>query len=260
MPAPSPTARRSSLPVLPSLRPPPLGLPLALLLFGVSPAKAANVVELGVGWQNQGAVRDQLQWLPSIQGSRKDVPIYLGWRHIGERRVFFAPSVRLTLTNFWSIGGGGNLLGLTLSPAGIGVYLTRPPAAFPGESRRGRWFVTATLATSLQLGGNITPDQPQNPTVPDPDAHRADLRQRFQTGQPVDLLVEPQRYPLGRYSFAALGLPLRIDVFGMAKGDLGLGFFFESHPMLLEWQIDGQGSATPAYGYSTTAGFTATFF
>lgn len=241
-------------------RPSRLWLLIAGLLLWAPRAWGANVVEVGVGWANQGAVRAQLQWLPSIQGSRKDVPMYLGLRRIGERRVFFAPSARLTLTNFWSIGGGGNLLGLTLAPAGIGVYLTRPPGDFPIASRRGRWFVTASLAASLQLGGNITPAGPQNPDVPDPDAHRADLRQRFSQGQPVDLLVEPQRYPLGRYAFAALGVPVRIDVFALATTDLGLGFFFESHPLLLEWQIDGRGSATPAYGYSTTAGFTATFF
>ncbi len=239
-------------------------LPAAGLAFAAaqSPpvAHAAHVFELGVGWQNQGAVRAVLQWQPSIQGSRKDVPIYLGYRHVGTGRVFFAPSARLTLTNFWSIGGGGNLLGLSLAPAGIGVYLTRPPAAFAPAERRGRWFVTASLAASVQLGGNITPGEPQNAEVPDPEAHRQDLRQRIAAGAGIDVLVEPQHYPLGRYSFAALGLPLRIDVFGMASSQLGLGFFFESHPLLLEWQIDGNGSSSPAYGYSTTAGFTASFF
>ncbi len=236
------------------------GLPLvtlALLLFA-APVKAQHVIELGVGWQNQGAVRGQLQWLPSIRGSRKDVPIYAGYRHVGLHRLFFAPSARLTLTNFWSIGGGGNLLGLTLAPAGLGVYLSRPPSAYAPDSRAGRWFATATLSASLQLGGNITPGAPQHPDVPDPDAHRADLRQRIQSGAGIDVLVEPQHYPLGGYSFAALGLPVRIDVWGMATNRLGLGFFFESHPMLLEWQLDG-GSATPAYGYSTTAGFTVSF-
>ena len=234
-------------------------LTLALLLFA-APVKAQHVIELGVGWQNQGAVRGQLQWLPSIQGSRKDVPVYAGYRHVGMHRVFWAPSARLTLTNFWSIGGGGNLLGLTLAPAGLGVYLSRPPAAYAPESRAGRWFATATLSASLQLGGNITPGQPQHPDIPDPDAHRADLRQRIQSGAGIDVLVEPQHYPLGAYSFAALGLPVRIDVWGMATNRLGLGFFFESHPLLLEWQIDGNGTATPAYGYSTTAGFTVSFF
>lgn len=233
-------------------------LTLALLLFA-APAQAQHVIELGVGWENQGAVRGQLQWLPSIQGSRKDVPIYAGYRHVGMHRVFWAPSARLTLTNFWSIGGGGNLLGLTLAPAGLGVYLSRPPSAYAPESRAGRWFATATLSASLQLGGNITPGQPQHPDIPDPDAHRADLRQRIQSGAGIDVLVEPQHYPLGGYSFAALGLPVRIDVWGMATNRLGLGFFFESHPLLLEWQIDGNGTATPAYGYSTTAGFTISF-
>lgn len=257
MPAPAPRPCRLP-PALPSL--PHAVLLFALILFPAARAHAVHVFEGGAGWENQGAVRAQLQWLPSIQGSRKDVPVYLGYRYIGQGRVFFAPSARLTVTNFWSIGGGGNLLGLTLAPVGLGVYLTRPPAAFAPESRRGRWFVTASLAASLQLGSNITPSEPQNASVPDPDAHRAELRGRIDSGAGIDVLAEPQHYPLGRYSFAALGVPVRIDVFGMATRDFGLGFFFESHPLLLEWQIDGRGSATPAYGYSTTAGFTAAFF
>ena len=232
----------------------------AVLAIPSGTARAANVIEAGAGWENQGAVKDVLQWLPSIQGSRKDVPVYVGWRHVGQGRLFWAPSARLSVTNFWSIGGGGNLLGLTLVPAGVGVYLTRPPAAYAPEERRGRWFVTASLGAGVQIGGNITPDQPQNPSVPDPDAHRADLRARKDSGAGFDVLVEPQHYPLGRYAFAALAPPVRIDVWGMATGRVGLGFFFEAHPMLLEWQIDGAGGSTPAYGYSTTAGLTATIF
>jgi len=234
---------------------------LALLgpIAASAPAHAAHVIEAGAGWQNQGAVRGVLQWQPSIQGSRKDVPVYVGYRYVGHGRVFFAPSLRLTFTNFWSIGGGGNLLGLSLAPAGVGVYLTRPPSAYAADARRGRWFVTAQLAASLQLGGNITPAQPQNPEVPDPDAHRAGLRARIDSGAGIDVLTLPQHYPLGRYGFAAFGLPLRIDIWGMATNRVGLGFFFESHPLLLEWALANSGSG-PAYGYSTTAGFTTTLF
>jgi hypothetical protein len=237
-----------------------LGLLVAVSLGRAPSASAAHVIEAGAGWQNQGAVRGVLQWLPSIQGSRKDVPIYVGWRYQGHGRVFFAPSARLTVTNFWSIGGGGNLLGLSVAPAGVGVYLTRPPSAYAPEARRGRWFVSAQLAVSLQLGGNVTPAAPQNPDVPDPDAHRAGLRARIASGEGIDVLTLPQRYPLGRYAFSSLGVPLRIDVVGMASSRVGLGFFFESHPLLLEWSLDGAGGSEPAYGYSTTAGFTTTLF
>lgn len=219
-------------------------------------AHAANVVELGVGWENLGALEGKLEWQPSVQGSRKDVPVFVGWRHTGERRVFWAPSARLTFANFWSIGGGGNFLGVTLTPAAIGVYLSRPPEAWGREQLRGHWFVTASLGASVQIGGNATPDQPQNPSVPDPDAHRAELRARIQQGVGIDVLQESQHYPLGSYAFTSLGLPLRIDAWGMATQRVGVGFFVEAHPMILEWQISSGGSATPAYGYSMTAGLT----
>ena len=223
-------------------------------------AEAGNAFELGVGWENLGALEGTLEWQPSIQGSRKDVPVFVGWRHVGEQRVFWAPSARLSLTNFWSIGGGGNFFGLTVAPAGLGVYLTRPPAALSPEARRGRWFVTATLSASVQLGGNATPDQPQNASVPDPDAHRAALRAQLQQGTGIDVLQEPQHYPLGSYAYTTLGLPLRIDAWGMATQRVGVGFFVEAHPLILEWQISSGGSATPAYGYSMTAGLTALVF
>lgn len=223
-------------------------------------AEAGNAIELGIGWENLGALQGTLEWQPSVQGSRKDVPVFLGWRNVGERRVFWAPSARLGVTNFWSIGGGGNFLGATLAPVGIGVYFTRPPQAWSREERRGRWFVTATLSASVQFGGNITPTGPQNDSVPDPEAHRAELRTRIQQGTGIDVLKEPQHYPLGDYAFTSLGLPLRIDAWGMATPRVGVGFFVEAHPLILEWQVSSGGSATPAYGYSMTAGLTTLVF
>ena len=112
----------------------------------------------------------------------------------------------------------------------------------------------------MQLGGNATPDGPQNDSVPDPDAHRAALRTSIQQGTPIDVLKEPQHYPLGDYAFTSLGLPLRIDAWGMATQRVGVGFFVEAHPLILEWQVSSGGSATPAYGYSMTAGLTTLVF
>src|SRR4051794_28993835 len=77
-------------------------------------AHPANVVEVGAGWQNTGALRDSLEWTYSIQGSRKDVPAYVGWRLLGKRRFYWAPFARFNYTSFWSIAGAGNLLGVTL--------------------------------------------------------------------------------------------------------------------------------------------------
>jgi len=41
---------------------------------------------------------------------------------------------------------------------------------------------------------------------------------------------------------------------------IGAGFFIEANPMLLEWQLSSGGNATPAYGYSMTAGFSVTLY
>lgn len=232
----------------------------AALVMATPLAYAGNAIELGIGWENLGALEGTLEWQPSVQGSRKDVPVFLGWRYIGERRVFWAPSARASVTNFWSIGGGGNFISATIAPVGVGVYLTRPPEAWSPESRRGRWFVTASLGASVRLGSNLTPDQPQNAKVPDPEAHRTALRTTLQQGGVIDVLNEEQHYPLGDYAFAALGLPLRIDAWGMATQRVGVGFFVEAHPLILEWQIGSGGSATPAYGYSMTAGLTTVLF
>lgn len=230
------------------------------ILLAAPGVQAGNAVELGAGWENLGALRDTLEWTQAIQGSRKDVPVFLGWRHIGQQRVYWAPSVRLNYTRFWSMAGGGNALGATLAPLGLGVYLSRPPSATSPEERRGRWFVTATLSASVQLAGNVTPDQPHDDRVPDPEAHRTELRIQKQSPQGIDILAQPQHYPYGNYAFTSLGLPLRIEAWRMVTNRVGVGFFIEAHPLILEWEIRSGASSTPAYGYSMTGGITTIVF
>lgn len=231
-------------------------------LLAARPARAAHGFELGTGWQNTGALQGTLEWQPAIQGSRKDVPAFLGWRYLGERRVYYAPFARINYTNFWSLGGGGNLLGVTLAPAGLGVYLTRPPAALSPEARRGRWFATFEINLgSFAIGGNITPDRPIDPRVPDPDAQRATLRSDIaQYGGVRPETGFAQRYPLGSYQYAALAVPIQFRVWNMVTERTGVGFFLESNPVMLEWNIGNGGSNTPAYGYNVTAGLSALLF
>jgi hypothetical protein len=138
-------------------------------------AVAGHAFEVGTGWQNMGASREA-GWAPSVQGSRKDVPAYIGWRLVGERRLYWAPFARVQYTNFWSLGGAGNLLGVTLGPLGLGVHLTPPPS--------------------------------QDDRVPDPDAHRADLRREIAREGRVGASGFTQHYPLGSYSYVSLGLPI----------------------------------------------------
>jgi hypothetical protein len=228
----------------------------ALLASAGRAAAAGHVFEIGTGWQNTGATRE-LTWEPAVQGSRKDVPAFVGWRLVGERRVYWAPSVRLSYTNFWSLGGAGNLLGVTLAPAAFGVYLTPPPARFTPAQRLHRWFAAIEIGVSLQLGGNVTPDSPGDDRVPDAEAHRAKLREEVAQGGVKSGFT--QHYPLGSYSFVQLGLPTQIRAFNMVRDRVGVGFFFELDPMLLEWSLDRAGGNV-ANGYRFGGGIQITAF
>lgn len=231
-----------------------LGVALASM-GSLRDAVAADVVEIGAGWQNTGAIEGSLEWTYSIQGSRKDVPAYVGWRHLGQRRFYWAPFARFNYTNFWSIAGSGNLLGITLAPAGGGVYLSRPPSA----EHHGRWFATLEVnVASIGIGGNVTPDAPTDPRIPDPDAYRAQLRAEAQAGGVMSSIT--QFYPFGPYSFVSLNVPIQIRVWRMVNDKIGVGGFIEGYPLMLEWRLGGGASSTPAYGYNVNAGFSVLFF
>jgi hypothetical protein len=226
-----------------------------------APAQAGNVFEIGAGWQDTGTVEGSLEWSPSIQGSRKDVPAYAGWRHLGASRIYWAPFARLNYTYFYSLGGGGNLLGVTLAPAGFGVYLTRPFSAVSPQARRGRWFATLELNLgSLELGGNATPSGPTDPGIPDPNAYRDMLRSEVQQGGVRFATVITQHYPLGEYQYAKLSAPLQFRAWNMVTQRVGVGFFFEVNAAMLEWNIGPDGKSTPAYGYHVSAGIATILF
>jgi hypothetical protein len=200
-------------------------------------AKAApprHDVHVGTGWQNTGASRS-LTWEPAIQGSRKDVPVIAGWSMIGNGRVFWAPFARLKYTNAWSLGGALNLLGLDLGLGGLGVYMTRPPAAV--ERTTGRWYATFTINfANIRFGGNIAPNRPKNDRISDPDAHREMVREQVANGDPPDHTL--QRYPFGSYSYVEFAFPIQIRAWKQLRDDLGVGFFFEAVPFGLEWPLD----------------------
>ena len=228
---------------------------LVVAVSFASSAHAANVLEIGAGWQDTGAIEGSLEWTYSIQGSRKDVPAFVGWRLLGERRVYWAPFARFNYTNFWSIAGSGNLLGVTVAPAGVGVYLSHPP----GAVRRGRWLATLELnLASVEIGGNVTPGAPTDARIPDPNAYRAQLRTEVQQGGVSTSIT--QFYPFGSYSFVSLNVPIQIRVWKMVTDKIGVGGFIEGYPLMLEWRLGGGGGATPAYGYNVNAGLSAILF
>jgi hypothetical protein len=229
------------------------GALVLLVTLSTGAARAADILEAGSGWQDTGAIEGTLEWSLRIQGSRKDIPIYAGWRHLGETRVYWAPYGRVNYTNFWSIGGGGNLLGVTVAPAGLELT---------PEQRVARWFATIELNFgSVQVGGNATPNAPMNPRIPDPNAYRALLRSEVQqTGGVEAASVISQNYPLGSYTFVTLATPIQIRAWKMLTATQGIGLFVEGDPMRLEWNIGRGGSSVPAYGYSVTAGLSVLFF
>lgn len=235
----------------------------AVLVTAARPAHGAHAIEVGVGWQNTGALRDVMKWEPAIQGSRKEVPVFASWTWVGAGRVYYAPMARINYLNFWSLGGGGNALGVTVAPAAFGVHLTRPPAVLGPDGRRGRWVATLEIALSLQIGGNVTPGEPQDPGVPDPDAYRAVLRADVAQGGVKPEHGFAQRYPLGGYSFAAVAVPLHLRVVRMISERVGAGFFFEVNPLLLEWTLTAEKStpsSVPAYGYNFVGGLSMLAF
>jgi len=230
---------------------------LISLLGSASPAVAGHTAEISTGWQNTGATRGD-KWLPAVQGSRKDVPLFAGWRYTGESRFYYAPFARLQYTNFWSVGGAGNLLGVDLGLGGVGVYLTDPMSDFEGGARVGEWFVPLEInVANLRIGFNMTPGSPTDDRVTDPDAHRDSVRERMANDVPVDHTI--QRYPFGAYQYVTVAFPVRFSVWNMLTESIGAGFYMESTVGALEWPLNID-VAHGAYTYNIVWGASAHFF
>jgi len=158
------------------------------------------VLELGAGWQNTRA-SPQLMWQPAIEGSRKDVPAWLGWRYQGDSRIYYAPYARLRYTYFWSIGGAGSLLGAEVGPLGLGIYLTNPLEEAWQDQRAERWGVTLEAHVgSVQLGFDATPNAPMHDRVAGPEIQRAEAEARVRTGLATDASVQLYRLRRGTRS------------------------------------------------------------
>lgn len=229
---------------------------LVLISFRLS---AQHVIEAGTGWQNTGATRE-LTWRPALQGSRKDVPAFIGWRYVGEKRVYYSPTARFVYLNTWSIGGAMNLINAAVSPAGIGIYFTKPPAAYKPEERIGKWFISANINAAFRFGVNVTPHKPKSDKVPDPEDYKENLQWRLdhQDSLGITLFDFEQHYPFGPYGYIALDLPVQLNFTTVLKQGHTIGFFLESSTAIFEWSMDGKGYPY-AYGYSMVAGINFMF-
>lgn len=229
---------------------------LCCLLFAMQTIniQAQHIIEVGAGWQNTGATRKDT-WRPGIQGSRKDVPAFIGWRYMGQKRVFYTPSARLMYANTWSIGGAMNLLSAGISPTGVGFYLTKQPAAYEAKDRVGKWFVSANVNASFRFGVNVTPNHPKSDKVPNPKQYRDDLPWKIEhmDSLGITLFDFEQHYPFGPYGYVALDLPVQLHFNTIMKNGYGVGFFIESSVGIFEWSMDGN-NYPYAYGYNMVAG------
>jgi len=106
----------------------------------------------------------------------------------------------------------------------------------------------------LVIGGNVTPDGPTDPGIPDPNAYRAMLRAEVQQGGVKFETVITQHYPIGPYQYVTISAPLQFRAWNMVTQRVGVGFFFEVNALMLEWNVGNGGSSTPAYGYHVSAG------
>jgi len=222
--------------------------------------RAQNVIEAGTGWQSTGATRE-LTWWPGIQGSRKDIPVFIGWRHVGNKRVYYSPAARFIYTNTWSIGGAMNLVSAGISPAGLGVYFTKPPSAYKPEDRAGKWFVSANVNASFRFGVNVTPHKPTSKRIANPDEYKANLPWllEHQDSLGITLFDFEQHYPFGPYGYVALDLPVQIHFNTVLKSGYGVGFFIESAVGILEWSLDGKTYNSPyAFGWNMVMGVSCT--
>jgi hypothetical protein len=222
---------------------------------------AQHTLEAGTGWQNTGAT-EKLSWWPDLQGSRKDIPVFIGWRYVGQKRFYYTPYARFIYLNTWSIGGAMNMLNASFSPTGMGVYLTKPPAAYKPEERVGKWFVSFNVNAAFRFGVNVTPHGPKSQRVPNPEEYKQNLQWRLnhQDSLGITLFDFEQHYPYGQYGYVAVDLPVQIRVNTVVKNGYGVGFFIESNAALFEWFMDGKTYRLPyAYGYSMTAGFSFVF-
>lgn len=229
-----------------------------LFFINILNLNAQNVFEAGTGWQNTGATYKDT-WRPGIQGSRKDVPAFIGWRMIGENRVYYTPTARLIYTNTWSIGGAMNLVSAGISPAGIGVYFTKPPSAYAPKDRVGKWFVSANLNASFRFGVNVTPKKPMSKRIENPEQYKENLPWLLdhQDSLGITLFDFEQHYPFGPYGYVALDIPIQIHINTILKSGYGVGFFVESNAATFEWSMDGKGYPY-AYGYNMTMGVSFT--
>lgn len=223
-----------------------------LLLLVPLLLEAQHVVNVGAGWGDMG-MTPTTSWKPYSwsQGSRKEAQSFASYKYIvGNKRVYYVPSLRLQYDNVWSMTGSMNLMNVNLGLAGLGVYITKPMAAV--EQRKGRWFAVFEVNfASVAIGGNLTPakgvrgDKSGVRMWIDPD------RQFGNQYYPICDTYEPND---GKYLFLHYSVPVEFRVWNMVTEKSGVGFFVGSDIAIIEKDFTHT-NAPLAMGYNIYAGF-----
>ncbi len=216
-------------------------------------AHAQHIVEVGAGWGDMG-MAPSVGWRPFewSQGSRKEAQSMLSYKYIlGDKRMYYVPSVRLQYDNVWSMTGGMNLMNVNLGLAGLGVYITQPMAAYEPQARKGKWFATFEVNfASVAFGGNITPNMGVRGSN---SGHRLWVTPDRVFGDqfyPIKETYEPND---GKYLFLHYSVPIEFRVWNMVTEKTGVGFFLASDIAILEKDFTHP-NAPIAMGYNIYGG------
>jgi hypothetical protein len=219
---------------------------------------AQHSFELGTGWGNMG-LSPETTWKPysCSQGSRKEVNAAFTYGYVGENRVYYAPFAGLFYINTWSMTGAMNLGTLNLGLGGLGVYMSKPMAAYSPEERVKKWFATFEINfASVTIGGNITPNY----------GGRGKNSGVREWSEP-DSVFGNQHYPFkdtyndihkGRYVCFQYSIPITIRVWKMLTPKLGFGMFLASNVFIVEQSLNFKSPCS--IGYDMRAGFSLMLF
>lgn len=230
-----------------------------ILVFLMIPSmlSAQHVLNIGAGWGDMG-MTPSVGWQPFSwsQGSRKEVQSLISYKYmLGQKRIYYVPSIRLQYDNVWSMSGSMNLMNVNLGLAGLGICLTQPIDA--ADNRQGKWFATLEINfASVAVGGNITPNMGVRGKSSgirmwiDPD------RQFGNQYYPICDTYEPND---GKYLFMHYSVPVELRVWKMVTEKTGFGFFVASDIAIIEKDFTHP-NAPVALGYNLYAGLSVTLY
>lgn len=207
--------------------------------------ESGHSIEISFGWENMG-ISPETTWRPlkpHTQGSRKEMAFDLGWKLIGNTKVFYAPAFQINYGNNWSLSGAMQLLGISISPFGLGVYMTDSPEKRGGFKKGQIYGLFDIQFGSFGFGGNIAPN------------YGVGVRE---WSDPYNQFGN-QYYAFGKnYAYFHFSTPVTIRFWGMLTDKVGFGMFISSDVIIVEKSLNID--MPVAIGYNMYAGFNILLF